>query len=71
MPTALELSRDEWDRYVQDEKFKALERFARRLLSGPAGNNVTKIILFGSLTKGAARPDSDIDVLVFTFNQKG
>jgi len=51
-----------------DRKLEALERFAERLIAHPAGSRVAKIILFGSLAKGEARPESDVDVLVFSFD---
>lgn len=50
------------------QKLEALERFTERLIAGPCGGQVAKIILFGSLLKGEARPESDIDVLVFSFD---
>lgn len=49
-------------------KFAALERFAQKLLSGPLRDRIAKIVLYGSLAKGEARPDSDIDVLVFSLD---
>ncbi len=49
-------------------KWEAVNRFARRLLDGPWGALVAKIILFGSLAKGEAVPESDVDVLIFSFN---
>ncbi len=49
-------------------KLEALEQFTQKLLASPAGRDVAKIILFGSLAKGEAQSDSDIDVLVFAFS---
>jgi len=49
-------------------KLEALARFTQKILASPAGHNVAKIILFGSLAKGEAEPESDIDVLVFAFD---
>jgi uncharacterized protein (UPF0332 family)/predicted nucleotidyltransferase len=45
-----------------------LKQFAEKLIQGPMGRQVAKIILFGSLAKGEARPESDIDVLVLSFD---
>lgn len=53
---------------IKGKKRKALERFIQRLLGSPMGNKVARIFLFGSLKKGEAQPESDIDVLVFAFN---
>lgn len=47
-----------------DPKLEAAAGFAARLLASPAGNLVARIVLFGSVACGEARPDSDIDVLV-------
>lgn len=48
------------------QKQAALERFVQKLLSGPWKDRIAKIILFGSVMKGEAGPESDIDVLVFS-----
>ncbi|HKZ82602.1 MAG TPA: nucleotidyltransferase domain-containing protein [Anaerolineae bacterium] len=47
-----------------DPKLIAAADFAARLLSGPAGDRVARIVLFGSVARGEAQPESDIDVLV-------
>jgi uncharacterized protein (UPF0332 family)/predicted nucleotidyltransferase len=54
-------------RSLLDTKYKALEDFTRRLLSSDVKDQIAKIILFGSVARGDARQDSDIDVLVFGF----
>jgi len=51
-----------------ERKFEALKRFTERLISGSSGSRVAKIVLFGSLAKGEARPESDVDVLIFSFD---
>jgi len=50
-----------------DTKYKALEDFTQRLLSSDLKDQIAKIILFGSVARGDARQDSDVDVLVFGF----
>ena len=42
-------------------KWEALNRFTQKLLSGPCGAQVAKIVLFGSVSKEESRPESDID----------
>lgn len=37
-------------------------------MASPYRDRIAKIILFGSLAKGEAEPESDIDVLIFSFN---
>ncbi len=49
-------------------KWEALHRFTRRLLAGPCGGHIAKIVLFGSLATGEATPESDVDVLIFSLN---
>lgn len=54
---------------LSDEKYKAaLNAFTARLLAGPFRDRIMKIILFGSHAKGAARPESDLDILIVTNN---
>jgi uncharacterized protein (UPF0332 family)/predicted nucleotidyltransferase len=48
-----------------DPKLNAAADFAARLLSSPVGDSIARIVLFGSVARGEARPDSDIDLLVF------
>src|SRR3990172_1390148 len=47
-------------------KLEVLAKFVRALLATPEGKNIAKIILYGSVARGEAEDDSDIDVLVFT-----
>lgn len=47
-----------------DPKLNAVADFAARLLDSPEGEAVARIVLFGSVAHGEARPDSDIDLLV-------
>jgi uncharacterized protein (UPF0332 family) len=49
-----------------DPKLNAAADFAARLLNSPVGERVARIVLFGSVARGAARPESDIDLLVFS-----
>ena len=48
---------------IPDSKRRALESFVR-ILKGSYGDRIRKIILFGSVAKGEAEEDSDIDVLI-------
>ncbi len=48
-----------------DPKLNAAADFAARLLNGPVGHRVARIVLFGSVAGGVARPESDVDVMVF------
>lgn len=47
-----------------DPKLNAAADFAARLLNSPVGERVARIVLFGSVARGEARPESDVDVLV-------
>jgi len=49
-------------------KLEAAQSFAERLLASPARDHIAKIIVFGSVAKGTARPDSDVDVIVIGFD---
>ncbi|MBI4786216.1 MAG: nucleotidyltransferase domain-containing protein [Chloroflexi bacterium] len=51
---------------VHRRKLKALGFFLQRLRASPVGKNVARAVLFGSVAKGTAKRDSDIDVLLFT-----
>ena len=51
---------------IQTKKQKALAFFLKELLKGEAKSSIAKIVLFGSLLKGEAKEDSDIDLLVIT-----
>ncbi len=48
-----------------DSKLNAAADFAAYLLKGPYGNQVARILLFGSVARNQARPDSDVDIMVF------
>jgi uncharacterized protein (UPF0332 family) len=52
---------------IYEKKLKALDYFKNRLLNSDVKDMIAEIILFGSVANGEATPDSDIDVLVFTF----
>lgn len=45
-------------------KLDAAETFVNKLLESPAGAHVAKILLFGSLARGEATTDSDVDLMV-------
>ncbi|MFO7966371.1 MAG: nucleotidyltransferase domain-containing protein [Archaeoglobaceae archaeon] len=47
---------------------KALDEFVNRVLER-FRNNIENIIVFGSVARGEAREDSDIDVIVITGNE--
>ena len=49
---------------VQIRKQKALDFFLDELLKTEARDSIAKVILFGSLLKGEAKEESDIDLLV-------
>ncbi|MBI4769763.1 MAG: HEPN domain-containing protein [Chloroflexi bacterium] len=46
-------------------KLSALAHFVRALLGHAAGRHVARILLYGSVARGEAEADSDVDVLVF------
>lgn len=50
---------------LKDKKKEALKYFVERLLSGQLKDHIAKIVLFGSVAKGTAKRDSDVDVLIF------
>lgn len=50
-------------------KLEVLAKFVRSLLVTPEGKNIAKIILYGSVARGEAEGDSDIDVLVFALGK--
>lgn len=47
------------------KKQKALDFFLDELLNGPAGKEIERVFLFGSLAWGKPDKGSDIDILVF------
>lgn len=47
-----------------DPKLNAAAEFAARLLNSPVGDRVARILLFGSVARGEASPESDVDLLV-------
>nr|HID13198.1 HEPN domain-containing protein [Anaerolineae bacterium] len=53
---------------ILEKKYQAIEEFTRRLLASEVEDSIAKIILFGSVRKGEARADSDIDLLVLAAN---
>ena len=50
-----------------DPKLNAAADFTACLLNSPVGDSVARIVLFGSVARGEARPNSDVDVMVFGF----
>ncbi len=52
---------------IHRRKLEALRVFVERLLASPAREQIGKIILFGSVARGEAREESDVDVMVFGF----
>ncbi len=49
---------------VVKQKREAACYFAERLLESAVQDQIVKIVLFGSVSQGAARPSSDVDVLL-------
>ncbi|RMF37227.1 MAG: HEPN domain-containing protein [Chloroflexi bacterium] len=50
---------------VLERKKRAIERFLAALLNSDLGDQVARVVLFGSLAEGRARPESDVDLLIF------
>ena len=50
---------------TEERKKNALKYFKERLLKSEARDLIAKIVLFGSVARGEAGEESDIDVLVF------
>lgn len=46
-------------------KLQAAQDFVVRLLEAPAGRNVARVLLFGSVARGEGDARSDVDLLVF------
>ncbi len=55
-------------RNVLKKKYESLNEFKERLLKSRVKEKIAKIILFGSVLRGEARKDSDIDLLIITIN---
>lgn len=53
------------DRHIISDKAQsAVEEFTRLLLKSQLKKEIVKVILFGSVARGEAREDSDIDLLI-------
>jgi len=48
-----------------ERKQQALHEFTTRLLASPVASEIAKMVLDGSVVRGAANIESDVDVLVF------
>ncbi len=53
---------------IHRRKLEALRVFVEHLLASPVRDRIAKIMLFGSVATGEARKDSDVDVMVFGFD---
>ena len=51
-------------RIISDKTHRAVEEFTRLLLKSQSKQEIVKVILFGSVARGEAREDSDIDLLI-------
>lgn len=49
---------------IHRKKKKALNLFVKKLLKSPAGKDIDRIILFGSLAWGIPRSESDVDIVI-------
>lgn len=49
---------------ILERKYRALEEFTARVRSSPVGDRVARMILYGSVLRGDAGPESDVDLLV-------
>lgn len=49
---------------ILERKYGALEDFIARVRSSPVGEQVARMILYGSVLRGDAGPESDVDLLV-------
>ncbi len=56
-------------RKINDKYKEAAEEFARRVTAG-LGDRIDSIVLYGSVARGQARRDSDIDILVISSKDK-
>ncbi|HIC92141.1 MAG TPA: HEPN domain-containing protein [Syntrophaceae bacterium] len=49
---------------VLEKKYKSIEEFQKALLDSQVKGKIAKIVLFGSVLRGDAREDSDIDLMI-------
>lgn len=49
---------------ILEKKYKSIEEFKKALLDGRVRNKIAKIVLPGSVLRGDAREDSDIDLII-------
>ena len=49
---------------ILEKKYKSLEEFKKALLNGQVREKIAKIVLLGSVLRGDAREDSDIDLII-------
>lgn len=49
---------------ILERKYRALEDFTARVRSSAVGDRVARMILYGSVLRGDAGPESDVDLLV-------
>ena len=49
---------------VLEKKYSTLDHFIERVRAAAIGDNIVKMILYGSLPRGEATPESDIDLLI-------
>ena len=53
---------------ILEKKHQAIEDFTRRLLASEVGDSIAKIVLFGSVLRGEASEESDIDLLIIALD---
>ena len=56
------------DTPILKKKYQAIEHFTRRLLTNEVGDSIAKIVLFGSVLRGYASEESDIDLLIIALD---
>lgn len=49
---------------ILERKYRALQEFTARVRSSPVGDRIARMILYGSVLRGDAGPESDVDLLV-------
>jgi uncharacterized protein (UPF0332 family)/predicted nucleotidyltransferase len=59
------------DLAIYEKKQRALDFFIMELLKSETKGSIAKIVLFGSLSKGKSREESDIDLLVVASDSPG